>query len=821
MNYYSYKNIPDRFFGGKADGLTFLLRNRFTVPQYYIIPDDTVRNILAGSLSAESFFEAWKKNTNPDENSLWALRSSAGVEDGTHQSYAGIFTTVLNCSTKSLPAALVNVIEGFKQVNTSGYHMGDGFSFHVVLQKMVQGEISGVGFSTDPLDHDGDHPLINILPGLGFKLVSGEENGMEITLSSTGPKAISKEETYKGEVFNGGYKPITLTGDALFLGITPYLQEIGQQLKKLEELKGFPVDTEFTLYNGRIYWLQVRPITSLVPKGAYTVWDNSNLSINYPGITLPLTSSYMLHSYSMAYKQMCRFLGSGNVFIERNKSLFNSMVGSIKGGMYYNITAWQQLLYQLPFGSNTSQMITKMLGADPAKFSKPITKASPIVYARLFLNLLKSILFFGKYKAKYLAQYEATRRQFEERNLDAETHQGLIAIYKEMEYNLGRYWYPPMINGFFAMLSYNGFKKVLSRSRLNDTFPNFLNDTIAGIGDVVSVDIVKALQDLIYRLHHNEMVKKILLEEDSSKALQAIEVHHSESYALITNYLKKYGERCDEGEMKMETVNYREGPSKFIALLKANLSLPYHKREQKEPFDYKKVLKEQYRYNPLKHLLLSWGLKFTINRVRDRENFRFIRTKSFAMARQIFRKMDKCLLNQGLIHSAGDSLYLTFEELTDPGITSYKETISKRKEEYELYQNEYRYVRYHEIEGVLYPIEKRESLPKGELSGTGCSSGIVIGEAVQVTVQNIQDLDVNDKILVAPFFEPGWIGVFARARGLVAERGSLLSHTAILCREMGIPLIVGVKKATTAIIHGEKIKINGATGSIEKVITHE
>ncbi|WP_343667591.1 PEP/pyruvate-binding domain-containing protein [Chitinophaga sp.] len=805
--YYSHSDLPKGSFGGKADGLIFLTKNSFHVPPYYIIPDRSIQAIIAGQLTPEQLFHEWITREHPDPHTLWALRSSAEVEDGTAQSYAGQFQTVLNCKAEALPAALAKVITGFKEVQSSAYHKGEAFGCHVIIQEMVQGEIAGVGFSVNPLDQDNENPMVNIIPGAGFRLVSGEENGMSIDLAAARVTILSTQEMYNGQVFEGEYKDVTWSSEELFQKAAPALNTIREQLRWLKELKGYEVDTEFTIAAGKVYWLQVRPITALIPKGSYIVWDNSNLSINYPGVTLPLTSSYMRYSYSRAYISMARFLGAGASFVARNNELFQNMLGTIQGGMYYNITAWQQLLYQLPFGRKTSRLITKMMGAADAKFSKPATRFSPLVYAKLFFNLMKSIVFFGYYKRKYLAQYHQTLSLFEGTPLGS--HEALIALHDQLASALSRYWYPPMINGFFAMLSYNGFKKII---------PDLLNDAISGIGDVISVEIVRALQELIRQLHAHEAVKNIILEQESSEALLLIQTAYPAYYALIMSYLDKYGERCDDGEMKMETVNYREDPTKFISLLKANLSIPYQPRAPSTPFDYVQRLKQ---YHPVKRWLLRKGLVFTINRVRDRENFRFIRTKSFAMARQIFRAMDQRLLEKGSITTKGDTLYLQFEELMNPQLnSSYQTLISERKEAYAVYQTTYQPTRFHQIGEQFFAIEKA-AITDQALSGTGCSSGIVTGEALLVHSQNIHGLDVEGKILIATFFEPGWIGLFARAGGLIAEKGSLLSHTAILCREMGIPLIVSATTATQTIRDGETIKMNGATGSIERLSIHE
>jgi pyruvate,water dikinase len=189
------------------------------------------------------------------------------------------------------------------------------------------------------------------------------------------------------------------------------------------------------------------------------------------------------------------------------------------------------------------------------------------------------------------------------------------------------------------------------------------------------------------------------------------------------------------------------------------------------------------------------------------------------MVRQIFREIDSVLLKEKSILTAGDSLYLHFEELINPDSWSsqYKDIIDTRKLAYTAYQGVEHPIRYHEVNNELYPIQEKQSTSKNGLDGVACSSGTTQGEVLLVTAENIHELEIAGKILVAPFFEPGWVGLFSRAEGIISERGSLLSHTSILCREMGIPAIIGAKRCTKNLSNGDTIKMNGATGSIEKI----
>jgi pyruvate,water dikinase len=90
---------------------------------------------------------------------------------------------------------------------------------------------------------------------------------------------------------------------------------------------------------------------------------------------------------------------------------------------------------------------------------------------------------------------------------------------------------------------------------------------------------------------------------------------------------------------------------------------------------------------------------------------------------------------------------------------------------------------------------------------------LVEAEALVVDSPDIS-LPVKGKILVARMTDPGWVFLMVSAAGLIVERGSLLSHTAIIGRELGIPTIVGVADACRLISTGSRIRMDGATGHI-------
>jgi pyruvate,water dikinase len=99
------------------------------------------------------------------------------------------------------------------------------------------------------------------------------------------------------------------------------------------------------------------------------------------------------------------------------------------------------------------------------------------------------------------------------------------------------------------------------------------------------------------------------------------------------------------------------------------------------------------------------------------------------------------------------------------------------------------------------------------LKGTGCSAGIATGRAA-VVIDPEHTVAGRDSILVARSTDPGWVFLMMSAAGIVVERGSLLSHTAIIGRELGIPTVVGATGATTLIPEGAALRIDGSTGDV-------
>ena len=103
-----------------------------------------------------------------------------------------------------------------------------------------------------------------------------------------------------------------------------------------------------------------------------------------------------------------------------------------------------------------------------------------------------------------------------------------------------------------------------------------------------------------------------------------------------------------------------------------------------------------------------------------------------------------------------------------------------------------------------------------ERRGLGCCPGVVRGR-VRVVIEPRGVALEPGEILVAERTDPGWVMLFPAAAGLLVERGSLLSHSAIVARELGLPAVVSVAGLTNWLRTGDEVEFDGGSGIIRRL----
>ncbi|MCP2251575.1 pyruvate, water dikinase [Prauserella aidingensis] len=105
----------------------------------------------------------------------------------------------------------------------------------------------------------------------------------------------------------------------------------------------------------------------------------------------------------------------------------------------------------------------------------------------------------------------------------------------------------------------------------------------------------------------------------------------------------------------------------------------------------------------------------------------------------------------------------------------------------------------------------------GQLRGVAASAGSAVGKARVILDPEDLHLVEDGDILVCRITAPSWAPVFSRLSAAVSDVGGIMAHTAIICREYGLPSVVGTGFATTSIETGQLIEVDGGTGVVRVI----
>jgi phosphohistidine swiveling domain-containing protein len=226
-----------------------------------------------------------------------------------------------------------------------------------------------------------------------------------------------------------------------------------------------------------------------------------------------------------------------------------------------------------------------------------------------------------------------------------------------------------------------------------------------------------------------------------------------------------------------------------------------------------------------RQLLIKLVAGQTQESLANRENLRFARTRVFGRVRKIVQTMGLRLREQNCIDSMEDVFYLTIEELLGfidgTAVSSnLKALIALRREEQahfpQIAAERLVLVGASGLRKSNLFVSKEKAEIGGQklgLKGLGASAGVVVGRA-RVILNPESEMLQPGEILVADRTDPGWIVHFATCAAIIVAHGSLLSHTAIVARELGIAAVVSCKGALEQIRTGDLIEVNGSTGVV-------
>ena len=826
----------------KARHLEILKEQGFPVPKFILVSENEEADL--------SF----------SERDCFAVRSNFSAEDGGEHSFAGQFLTRLNVKRENVREAVQEVFASYagsldyKEKTNRGkgeyYLKQQGKEGHqenrekqenrerqedteqkkaeletVLIQEMLFPEKSGVLFTKNPKGILSEMVVV-LGQGLGDKVVEDQEN-------------VLTYHYFPGEcLYQEGRVQSSLSEQAQE---SPGLGLEEEELKtlftlgeKIEQLFQKPMDIEFAIEKGKVYILQAREITTLDMHLPVRILDNSNISESFPGICLPLSESFAGEMYSGIFTSLGRrFLGKRVSFYEE---LFQRMVGGFSGRMYYEISSWYDILRLLPFFGKIIPVWQGMLGVSNEEIS--FSKKKPSFFLKCRIALLFCYYFFvSQRKMQELDRFFQERYASYSKRVDEEEEaQALYQIFLEMKEDLLKEWDITLINDMVSFISthlygkktafsletmkpvraLSALKTVAEKHGLDsEEYRREKKSYISAYGDRIVGEL--KLETRTYRTNEELLDRWILdsLETENTERSELSEAKHSlrkacvEKNCVETNFSEK---DCEETSCSKKPSEPKQRKSFLYRLAESSCNNREISRLHRtrcfglmrrivDKIGEKSIGFDVYylSLNELKELLFS-GKDFSLKIAREKELRKAYERLPLLSRVKLLGKVDRDPL-------AGEIRVLSYESFKEKG--NIEGQIEKPGKDGMLGNT-----------GQIRQMEKAGKKDKEAgnstprvFFGRGVSKGIFRGEILKIkSLQELRATEAKGKILLSYSTDPGWFPYLDMASGLITERGSLLSHSAILARELEKPAVVNIPKIMEELQSGDIVEIDGDLG---------
>ncbi len=797
-----FENITeDDIVGGKGASLAKMYQNKFNIPNGFVITadifdrflienniKDKIQKIINNCLIDDE--ESIKRSSNEIvkiidkcdmSNNLKdliiksynklncqyvAIRSSATSEDGKNHAWAGQLETFLNVNetniTQSIKKCWISIFSPralfyrIKNDDTSDITVA------VVVQKMVQSDVSGVAFSINPTNNNLDEIVIEGVLGLGEAIVSGTVTPDNYIVNKIEDKIISKDiKSQKIKLVKDGEtnKWVDIQDGNVQKLDDEKILKLSNIIKTIERFYGFPVDIEWGIEDNQIYILQCRPITTI----------KSNELI-----------------------EKIKKSGNWKFYVSRK---FNWFVENTE--IYSTLKKYQEEL----LGFEIITLNYLCLNGDEYSLDSDFE----ILCSKLDKYFENDINFFEKFaKIEFdlVEEVKAHLEYLKNKKLDTLTYKEIAEEMKVFNDLYIKSFIPSMTRPEDYLT--NRLEKELTLDNFNEKDIEFIFSKISTCPNYFPLSYSEEPLDLL----------KLALEIKNGKNIENLIDKHIEKYAWIkgpvefedTAFTKDdYLERLDN--LKNDDI---EGKIQNTISVRKNNDI-----------EYEKVLK-QYKFNEKEKKLIKAIRDFIFLRTYTTE---FSDHLFFVGRHTIFKEISNRtnIKDEDLIMLDDKEI---LDILNNQGIMRKEivDTLSDRKKGFAMiwidgnvktvFGDESLELQ-DEIARVYKTSSDENNVDANKvISGNIANRGKVKGIArILTSYQDIYKVDKGD-IIVATMTTPDYVSAMEKASGFITDEGGITCHAAILSREFNVPCIVGTINGTKEIKDGQMIELDAYTGKI-------
>lgn len=743
----------------------------------------------------------------------YAVRSSAVGEDGASTSFAGQFDSVLGCDTPEKVADAVRAVWASllnqRALAYASRNVVPLSKMAVIVQRQVAAAASGVLFTRDPRSPEAGHMIVEYCDGLGEQLVSG-------TVTPASGLIDRDSGDYAGE------------RDAESASAwTPLMNSAAMQLRDLglalEREFGCPQDIEFSVdRHGQIVLLQARPITILAASGPMVSWSNANIAENFPDPVCQMLQSFVALGYGAYFRSLAAAFGVPRARLKRMSERFDEIVACHGGRLYYNLSNIHALLYTVPGGRKLAEYFNTFTGAEglePPSGARSMKLRELLELAQMPFRILSSYIGLSRRLKGFETLVDAYARDSHHGALDAKSSEDLARLIEGFLDIRLKSWTPAALSDAAAMISY-GLLGTLLRGK-----PDIdANELLQGLPGLASAAPVEALWTLASDLKNDPAVEIIRSQAPEDVLAQLQSGALGEAGQKISNYLDVWGFRSS-GELLLVRPTPQEDPISVLRLLRAYLQSedagPIEKSLRQAEVRKQRTLAAARALRPGRRQLFRIVLWATQKSIGLRERARMKQALLYSRLRQVALAAGRNLVQSGTLAEAEDIFHLGLGEVVETlrGSVLPTGTVAERQRALDDDNTWAPPAAFVLPQGRMFSKRDHQDAPVTSsdadcLRGIPACAGRTTGTAaVVLDVSEIGTIQ-KDQILVTQQTDPGWAAVFFLVKGLVIERGGLLSHGAIIAREYGIPAVIGVKEATRLIRNGAQIEILADIGEV-------
>jgi len=704
----------------------------------------------------------------------------------------------------------------------------------VGIQQMIDGRRSFVAFTHDPVT-GARGTTVAAVYGIGEGAVAERA---DIDHFFVHPGGIERRISHKQRMLcrapTGGVAEYRVPDD---LADKPVLSDaqidqIAQLAETAERLFSGPQDIEGVVTaDSAIHLVQVRPAVRPRTVGPSVEWTNHNLTESFPGVSTAMTYSHARTFYRMSFRDFYRTVGVPESQLRSREHQLRRMVGYLDGRLYYRLDAWHALHSQIPGWDLLRPLWERSLGLqshdavphlalDRRAVARLLARSPRLIWAAArFPRQLRSFLTWWDYQ--HVAGMELAQLPADD----------IVAVYRRVWSEAERRWGVTILAGYLGLAVYAA--STLLAQRWTEIAEVNLAALLPGGPPNRTLESVHSTVALAEQINAIPGLSERVLTADAGETWEQIEGggYGSKLAADVTTHLRKFGDRA-MNDLKIEEPTPRQRPEMLIESLRPFIAAgaTVHHTSLQEATAARRALDELRRICPSRsrRAILHVALRAGRFLAKAREDTRFCRTQLYGFSREAMSRLGSDLAAAGWLDSPDDYVHLEAEELL--GVFEGTSTIGDlrglaraRKDAFSQSCSRPAFAARFAT-GAL-PIEvadlRRSAAdtpttggPSTVLSGLPSSAGIARAQAKLVLSPDVRPDDCAGRILVARETDPGWLPLMLNASGLVAERGSMLSHTAITGRMLGVPTVVAVSGATTAITDGDDIEIDGRSGTV-------